>query len=112
MSRRAPKGWIRHVRQTSDAMDIPEGLFTRSPRAIAAGLKHAVMASDRTKGTKFQSAMSMLNWFINRGGRGISRERRDRLEEAKIELRALFARSPEGQEPKRVRKKATASRRN
>jgi hypothetical protein len=92
-------------------MDIPEGLFTRSPRAIAEGLKHAAMSSRRTKGTKFQSAMSMLNWFINRGGRGLSRERRDRLEEAKIELRALFARTPEGQAPKRARKRATTSRR-
>jgi hypothetical protein len=77
-------------------MDIPEGLFNRSPKAIARGLKHAVMASRRTKGSKFQSAMSMLNWFINRGGRNLSAERLDRLEEAKIELRALFARIPEG----------------
>ena len=77
-------------------MDLPEGLFRRSPRAIARGLKRAAMASRRTKGTKFQSAMSMLNWFINRGGRGLSAEQRDRLEEAKIELRALFARTPEG----------------
>ena len=111
MKKRQSPGWVRHVRETSDAMDIPEGLFTRSPRAIAAGLKHAVLTSRRTKGSKFQSAMSMLNWFINRGGRGLSLERRDRLEEAKIELRALFARTREGQAPKRPRKRRTTSRR-
>jgi len=73
-------------------MDLPEGLFRRSPRAIARGLKRAAMASRRTKGTKFQSAMSMLNWFINRGGRGLSPARRRTLERAKIELRDVFGR--------------------
>jgi len=73
-------------------MDIPDGLFRRPPRDIAAGLRKAVLASPRTKGTKFQSAMSMLNWFINRGGRGLSAARRRRLERAKDELRAAFGR--------------------
>jgi hypothetical protein len=60
------------------------------------------MSSRRTKGTKFQSAMSMLNWFINRGGRGLSQPRRRRLERAKDELRSLFkrpARSPRRSRP-------------
>ena len=71
-------------------MDIPDGLFTRTPKEIARGLRRAVLTSDRTKGTKFQSAMSMLNWFINRGGRGLSASRRRSLERAKAELRAVF----------------------
>ena len=75
-------------------MHVPPGLFDRSPRAIAEGLKQAVL-SRRTIGSKFESAMSMLNRRLDRGGRGLSAERRDRLEEAKIELRALFARTPE-----------------
>ena len=86
----AAKGWVRRVQATSNAMDIPDGLFTRSPRRIALGLKRAALASDRTKGTKFQSAMSMLNWFINRGGRGLSATRRASLERAKTELRKAF----------------------
>jgi hypothetical protein len=73
-------------------MDIPPSLFSRSPHEIALGLKRAVLASRRTKGTKFQSAMSMLNWFINRGGRGISATRRGRLERTKAELRRVFNR--------------------
>src|SRR5262245_38562350 len=92
MKRKTSKGWVRHVQQTSNAMDIQHGLFTRSPRQIALGLKRSVTASSRTKGTKFQSAMSMLNWFINRGGRGLSATRRRRLERAKIELRDVFGR--------------------
>jgi len=73
-------------------MDIPDGLFRRSPKEIAEGLREAVLSSSRTKGTKFQSAMSMLNWFINRGGRGLSAERRQVLERAKEELRVAFGR--------------------
>jgi hypothetical protein len=73
-------------------MDIEPGLFTGTPREIARGLRRSVQASRRTKGTKFQSAMSMLNWFINRGGRGLSLSRRRSLERAKDELRDLFGR--------------------
>jgi hypothetical protein len=88
----ARAGWVRRVQQTSDAMDIPRGLFTKPAPAIARGLRRAVRASSRTKGTKFQSAMSMLNWFINRGGHGLSKERRRELELAKVELRKVFRR--------------------
>ena len=90
------RGWVRRVQATSNAMDIPEGLFRKTPRRIALGLKRAVLASDRTKGTKFQSAMSMLNWFINRGGRGLSAKRRASLERAKTELRKAFGKETAG----------------
>jgi len=110
----AGAGWVRHVQETSNAMDIPDGLFLRSPREIALGLKKAVLESDRTKGTKFQSAMSMLNWFINRGGRGISAARRLRLHRAKAELRLAFGR-PAGPRarrgPKRIQARDSRSRR-
>jgi hypothetical protein len=85
--------WVRKVQSTSDAMDLPPDLFKRSPRGIAEGLKKAVTESRRTKGTKFQSAMSMLNYFINRGGKGISASRRKNLEKAKDELRRVFGKA-------------------
>jgi hypothetical protein len=78
---------------------LPERLFERSPRAIAARLKH---------GHAFGSALSLLDGVLQRGG--LSTERRDRLEEARIELIALFARTPEGPEQKRPRKRRAASR--
>lgn len=84
--------WVRHVQETSNAMDLPEGLFRRSPKGIAKGLKEAVLASDRTKGTKFQSAMSMLNFYINRAGKKLPANDKARLEAAKNELRAVFGR--------------------
>ncbi len=84
------KSWVQKVQETSFALDLPPGLFTRSAREIAQGLKEAALASSRTKGTKFQSAMSMLNFYINRAGKKLSPEARARLEQAKIELRKIF----------------------
>ena len=87
--RSSKKGyWVHTV--TSDALDIPEGLFTESPEQIAIGLKDAAMESNRTRGTKFQSAMSMLNFYINRAGKNLSLHDRKRLEKAKVELRKIF----------------------
>lgn len=84
------KKWVKHVQETSFAMDLPEGIFTHSAKKIAQELKEAVLASDRTKGTKFQSAMSMLNYYINRAGKNLKPEDKARLEQAKIELRKIF----------------------
>jgi hypothetical protein len=53
-----------------------------------------VLRSRRTKGTKFQSAMSMLNLYINRSGRNLGASERKRLEAAKEELRKAFRREP------------------
>jgi hypothetical protein len=76
-------------------MDLPRGIFTRSPQAIARGLKRAVERSRRTKGrTKFQSAMSMLNLYVNRSGRSLRSADKRRLERAKGEVRRAFGRPP------------------
>lgn len=83
--------WVRHVQETSFAMRLPEGIFTwTSPKKIARGLKQSVLASSRTKGPKFQSAMSMLNYYINRAGKNLKPARRKILEQAKVELRKVF----------------------
>jgi Protein of unknown function (DUF3175) len=88
--------WVRKVEATSNAMDLPRGIFKRSPRGVAQGLKRAATRSRRTKGrTDFQSAMSMLNYHLNRGGRGLSSADRKRLEAAKRELRKAFGRAAE-----------------
>lgn len=82
--------WIQHVQETSNAMDLPQGIFTWHSKKIAQGLYKAVMASNRTKGTKFQSAMSMLNFYINRAGKKLPLKDKKRLEKAKDELRKIF----------------------
>ncbi len=90
MAKKIKKMWVAHVQETSNAMDLPEGLFRRSSKGIAQGLKRAALASNRTKGTKFQSAMSMLNFYINRAGKNLSPTDKDRLEKAKDELRKIL----------------------
>ncbi len=97
MPKKSNKKWVKQVQETSNAMDLPIGIFTWSAKKIAVGLQQAVMASDRTKGTKFQSAMSMLNYYINRAGKNLKPKDKERLEQAKIELRKLFGKYKSGE---------------
>ena len=60
------------------------------PYAIARSLKHSAEASTRLKDTPYQSAMSMLNFYINRAGTNLPEERKRLLEQAKLSLRQLF----------------------
>jgi hypothetical protein len=87
--------WSGEVTRKSDALDLEEGVFSKkTPRAVALSLKRSAEASTRRKGTPFQSAMSMLNFYINRAGKNLSDERRAVLEQAKDELRKAFGRVP------------------
>lgn len=79
--------------RTSDALDLEPGIFKKgSARLVALSLKRSAERSHRRKSTPFRSAMSMLNFEINRGGRNLSAERRRVLEQAKSELRKAFGR--------------------
>ena len=72
-------------------MDLEPGVFTwRDPKRIARSLKRSAESSSRRKAAPFQSAMSMLNFYINRGGRNLSAEQKKILGQAKEELRRLF----------------------
>jgi hypothetical protein len=92
-----PKRWSAHVMRTSNALDLEHGVFKkRSAREIARSLKRSADRSRRRKSAPFRSAMSMLNFHINRGGRGLSASQRRVLERAKDELRRLYARKTHG----------------
>jgi hypothetical protein len=83
--------------RSSNALDLESGVFTRrSPRAIALSLKRSAQRSRRRKSNPYRSAMSMLNFHINRGGAGLSAERRRTLDAAKDELRKVFGRTETG----------------
>lgn len=93
-SRASGSRWSKRVMETSDAMDLEPGVFAlRSPAAIAASLKRSAERSRRRKAGAFQSAMSMLNFYVNRGGKNLTTARKSCLEKAKIELRTLFGRA-------------------
>ena len=87
------KYWSGDVTSKSDALDLEEGVFTfDSPRRIAQSLKRSAEASKRRKGSAYQSAMSMLNFYINRAGKNLPDDRKQVLENAKDELRKAFGR--------------------
>jgi len=87
------KYWSGEVTKHSIALDLEEGVFTwRDPKRIAESLKRSAEESTRRKAAPFQSAMSMLNFYINRAGKNLKRERKQTLEQAKAELRKLFGR--------------------
>lgn len=87
--------WSAGVMERSDALDLEAGIFrSRSPAKIAASLKRSAERSKRRKGTPLQSAMSMLNFYINRAGHNLSPARKRLLERAKPELRKAFGRQP------------------
>ena len=95
------KYWSHKVMETSDALDLQQGVFTLSdPKAIARSLKHSAEHSKRRKAEPFRSAMSMLNFFINRGGKNISAKQKRTLEKAKDELRMLYGREPKARTAK------------
>ena len=85
--------WSQHVAKTSNALDLESGVFTLDdPHEIALSLKRSAERSRRRKSEPFRSAMSMLNFYINRAGRQLPAARRATLEAAKDELRVLYGR--------------------
>jgi hypothetical protein len=86
--------WSAEITHHSNALDLEHNVFTwRDPKRIARSLKSSAEASERRKANPYQSAMSMLNFYINRAGKSLSRERKQVLDQAKIELRRLFGRT-------------------
>jgi hypothetical protein len=93
------KNWSRRVTERSNALDLEPGVFTLDdPKRIAESLKRSAENSDRRKATPFRSAMSMLNFYINRAGSNLPADQRERLEAAKDELRELFGK-PRSRQP-------------
>jgi hypothetical protein len=81
------------VTRRSNALDLEPGVFTRTdPKEIAASLKRSAETSLRKKTDSYRSALSMLNFYINRAGSNLSEMRRRILMRAKVALRKQFGR--------------------
>jgi len=93
-SKRSSRRWSARVTKHSDALDLEHNVFkSKDPHKIACSLKHSAEHSSQRKGTPYQSAMSMLNFYINRAGRNLPEKQKQILENAKQELRDVFGRS-------------------
>lgn len=90
----AAKRWSQNVTEHSNALDLEPDVFKkRSAKAIALSLKASAERSKRRKGSAYQSAMSMLTFYINRAGKNLPKSRVETLQKAKEELRKAFGRS-------------------
>jgi hypothetical protein len=80
------KRWSKKVTETSDALTLRSGVFKKS-------LKRSADHSRRRKSSPFRSAMSMLTFYVNRGGRNLSAAQKAKLNQAKDELRELYGKA-------------------
>jgi tRNA(adenine34) deaminase len=77
----AQKRWVRDVKTVSTSP--PRGLFTKDARTIARAL-----ASKKVSPKGIGSGIRMLQFFINRAGKGLPPGRKRELEKAKRLLQA------------------------
>src|SRR6202012_5109336 len=84
------KRWSARVTKNSNALDLDKGVFTSNdPNKIARSLEHSAEKSKRKKGSSYQSAMSMLNFYINRAGKNLPAGKKKTLTKAKDKLKEL-----------------------
>ena len=74
--KKPPEKWVKTV--TTVSTFPPAGLYTKDAKTIA-----RVMASKKVSPKGIGSGIRMIQFFINRGGKGLSASRRRTLERAK-----------------------------
>jgi tRNA(adenine34) deaminase len=84
---------------TTDSTHPDEGLFNRSPSAIAKAL-----ASKKVSPKGPASGMRMLNFYINRAGKNLSTSRKAELKKAKTQLSEIIAKQKEKSPSKSAKK--------
>src|SRR5438094_3725567 len=101
MAAAKPKRWVAKVK--TESTHPPEGLFTKSASTISRSL-----ASKKVSPRGPASGLRMLTYFVNRGGKGLSAERRATLEKAKILLSNRVRREKEQRKHGRTAKGAAS----
>jgi hypothetical protein len=90
-AKKSGRKWSAAVTHGSNALDLESGVFTWSdPHKIALSLKRSAERSNRRKADPYQSAMSMLNFYINRAGSNLPARQKNVLTHAREELRLAF----------------------
>src|SRR5258708_34357368 len=87
-TKRSNKKWSKQVTEHSNALSLEDKVFkNKDPKKIARSLKRSEEKRRRRKAWPFQSAMSMLNFYITRAGKVFSKTQNRHWEKAKAELR-------------------------
>ena len=74
-------------------MDLEGGVFKGDdPKAIASSVKRSSEKSTRRKSNPYRSAVSMISFYENRGGKNLSGRKKQILQQAKAELKKSFGR--------------------
>ena len=81
-NKKKPKKWVQTV--TSVSTFPPRGIFTKDAETIA-----KVMARPDVSPKGVGSAIKMIQYFINRGGKGLNPARKKELEKAKKILQRM-----------------------
>lgn len=85
------KLWSKEVTEHDHPFALPPGLFkSNDPDAIAAALQRSAEDPRRKTDDPFRTAMSMLDFYMNRAGTNLSAADRNALEKAKTALRKRF----------------------
>ena len=86
--------WSKSVTEHDHPFAIPDGVFkSNDPDKIAAALQRSAQDPERRSEDPYRSAMSMLDFYINRAGRNLSASERTALEKAKEALRKRFGKA-------------------
>jgi len=89
MTKKKPKRWSHKVKTVST--HPPVGIFTKDAESIA-----KAMASKKVSPKGIGSGIRMIQFFINRAGKGLSSRRRKELEKAKRILQAKAGKTTNG----------------
>ena len=82
--------WSKSVTEHDHPL-LPPGVFkSGDPDKIAAALERSAEDPSRASEDPYRSAMSMLDFYMNRAGRNLSAKERAALENAKTALRKRF----------------------
>jgi hypothetical protein len=74
-------------------MDLEKGVFKKkSAKGIAKSILRSVKRSKRKKGSTLASGISMMTYYVNRGGRNLSAQQKKKIMAAKSEYRKLAGR--------------------
>jgi|SRR6266850_8499212 len=94
MVRRSGKRkWVARVQSSSDAMDLEQGVFKKkSAKGMAKSILRSVKRSRRKKGSTLSSGISMMTYYLNRGGRKLSAPQKKTIKKAKGEYRKIVGR--------------------
>jgi len=86
--------WSKEVTDHDHPYALPPGVFkSGDPDVIAAALQHSAEDPRRGPHDAYRTAMSMLDFYINRAGKNLTDGDRAALEKAKTALRKRFGRT-------------------